>query len=240
MGPRSVLVVQHESTAPPGQLSGALAEAGLHADVRAVQAGASLPAAAAGLAGLAVLGGSMAAWEDDRAPHLPAVRALLLDAVAREVPVLAICLGAQIVADVLGGAARRGEGGVEVGWARLEPTGDDRVTGALEAGDELLLWHRDTFTPPPGSRPLLAGGPVYAEQGFRLGSVWALQPHPEVDAEIIAAWCDDPGSEAELAGGGTTRAALLDGAAERAPAGRRLLDAWATEVVSRARARPGR
>jgi GMP synthase (glutamine-hydrolysing) len=59
--------------------------------------------------------------------------------------------------------------------------------GALQEPAELFEWHHDTFDPPPGAT-LLAGGAVYPSQAFRLGSVVAVQFHPEVDGPLLAGW----------------------------------------------------
>ena len=224
-----VLVVQHEPEAPPAELGRALAAAGLHADVRQPREGQELPDDATGLAGLAVLGGAMSANEDAAFPHLAATRALIRDAASRDVPVLGLCLGAQLAALALGGEIRRGEAGWEIGWAALEPAADDPVAQALGPGRRLFQWHQDTFDPPPGSVPLLRGG-AYGSQGFRLGSVWAVQAHPEVDGEVIAGWCAMDGAPAELAAAGVTVEELVEPALRHRAAARALLDAWCALV----------
>ena len=223
--PRRVLVVQHEPEAPSAELGRALSAAGLDADVRQPRAGAALPPDVSGLAGLAVLGGAMSADEDAAFPHLVATRALIRDAARRELPVLGLCLGAQLAALALGGEVRRGEAGWEIGWAAIEPAGDDPVAGALGAGARLFQWHQDTFVAPPGSVPLLSGG-AYGAQGFRLGSVWAVQPHPEVDGDVIAGWCAMDGADAELVAAGVTPEELVAPAARHRGPARALLDAW--------------
>ena len=71
---------------------------------------------------------------------------------------------------------------VEAEWRVVDP-----VVGALQDPVELFEWHHDTFDPPPGAT-LLAGGAVYPSQAFRLGSVVAVQFHPEVDGPLLAGW----------------------------------------------------
>ena len=232
-----VLVVQHEPSAPPAQLGAALAAARLPWEVRGPGVGAELPETTEGLAGLAVLGGAMGAGDADRHPHLTSVRRLIADARAREVPVLGICLGSQLAAAALGGAARRGELGWEIGWLPARPA-DAADPVAAAVGEEALLfqWHQDTFERPPGARPLLRGG-AYPEQGFRLGSVWAVQAHPEVDRAVIEGWLALGNAEEELAAAGVTPSDLLAPVERWAPAGRRLLDAWCGEVRAALRRR---
>jgi GMP synthase (glutamine-hydrolysing) len=132
----------------------------------------------------------MDADETDDYPHLLATMDLLRDAAGREAPALGICLGAQLAAAALGGRAYPGPAGEELGWTKVELTAAGRadpVTGVLQEPAELFEWHHDTFDPPPGAT-LLAGGAVYPSQAFRLGSVVAVQFHPEVDGPMLTDW----------------------------------------------------
>jgi GMP synthase (glutamine-hydrolysing) len=188
MAPR-LLVVQHEPSSPPGLLTGAAAATGVELVV--VEApGEPVPVTLDGADGLVVLGGVMDADETDDYPHLARTKELLADAAARSAPALGICLGAQLAAAALGGRAYPGPAGEEIGWSKVELTDAGRadpVVGALREPVELFQWHHDTFDPPPGAT-LLAGGAVYPSQAFRLGSVVAIQFHPEVDGPLLAGW----------------------------------------------------
>jgi GMP synthase (glutamine-hydrolysing) len=184
-----LLVVQHEPSAPPGLLAPAAAATGV--ELQVVEApGQPVPVTLDGADGLVVLGGVMDADETDAYPHLARTMDLVRDAAARSAPTLGICLGAQLAAAALGGRAYQGPAGEELGWTKVELTEagrGDPVTGALQEPAELFEWHHDTFDPPPGAT-LLAGGAVYPSQAFRLGSVVAVQFHPEVDAPLLAGW----------------------------------------------------
>ena len=185
-----LLVVQHEPSCPPGRLlAGAAAATGV--ELQVVEApGQPVPATLDGADGLVVLGGEMDADETDAYPHLARTMDLLVDAAARSAPTLGICLGAQLAAATLGGRSYPGPAGEELGWTKVELTEAGRadpVTGALREPAELFEWHHDIFDPPPGAT-LLAGGAVYPSQAFRLGSVVAVQFHPEVDGPLLAGW----------------------------------------------------
>jgi GMP synthase (glutamine-hydrolysing) len=152
--------------------------------------GEPVPTSLDGADGLVVLGGEMDADQTGDFPHLLATMDLLRDAADRQVPALGICLGAQLAAAALGGRAYPGPAGEELGWNKVELTGAGRadpVTGALTEPAELFEWHHDTFDPPPGAT-LLATGAVYPSQAFRLGSVVAVQFHPEVDGPLLRGW----------------------------------------------------
>jgi GMP synthase (glutamine-hydrolysing) len=184
-----LLVVQHEPSAPPGLLAPAAAATGV--ELQVVEASDQpVPVTLDGADGLVVLGGVMDADETHAYPHLARTMDLVRDAAARSAPTLGICLGAQLAAAALGGRAYPGPAGEELGWTKVELTEagrTDPVTGALHEPAELFEWHHDTFDPPPGAT-LLAGGAVYSSQAFRLGSVAAVQFHPEVDGPLLAGW----------------------------------------------------
>jgi GMP synthase (glutamine-hydrolysing) len=170
-------------------VAGAAAATGV--DLEVVEApGQPVPVTLDGADGLVVLGGAMDFDETDAYPHLARTLDLLRDAAARSAPTLGICLGAQLAAAALGGRAYPGPVGEELGWTKVELTPEgqaDPVLGALQEPAELFEWHHDTFDPPPGAT-LLATGGVYPTQAFRLGSVVAVQFHPEVDGPLLAGW----------------------------------------------------
>src|SRR3954452_16414720 len=91
------LIVQHTPTEGLGWLQEWLPDAGVHVHQIHPYLGHRVPASVEGDA-LVVLGGPMGAMEDERAPWLPSVRALLSPSVACGVPTLGICVGAQRLA----------------------------------------------------------------------------------------------------------------------------------------------
>jgi GMP synthase (glutamine-hydrolysing) len=192
---KRLLVVQHQVDGGLGRL-GPLLEAarpGLDVDLRRPDLGDPLPADLAGLDGLVVLGGSMAAWEDERAPWLPHTRALLARAVDESVPVFSICLGAQLLALATGGRVERGAAGIEAGLSDIRPTADaagDPLMAALpEGGFRAAQGHHDAIIELPPRAVLLATGELYRHQAYRVGDVaWAVQYHPEVTADDFDAW----------------------------------------------------
>ncbi len=139
---------------------------------------------------VAVLGGEMGAYDTDAHPYLVDEKQFLIDAVHRGVPVLGLCLGCQLLAESLGGAAYLGER-PEVAFGGLDQVADDAVVGVLTPGPTLAI-HRDTWDLPPGGT-LVARSPAY-NQAFRYGTALGVQPHPEVDETIVEAWLSHDGA----------------------------------------------
>jgi GMP synthase (glutamine-hydrolysing) len=141
-------------------------------------------------AGIVALGGTQHAWDEIAHPYLADERGLLRAAHDAGVPVLGICLGAQVLARALGadvGAAAVPERGLyEV--ELLPASRDDPVLGPGHGlPTTVYQWHLDGFTLPPGAT-LLARSPDGPVQAFRLGRSWGVQFHPEVDDALATAW----------------------------------------------------
>ena len=183
----TVLVVQHDLDTPPAALEPPLAALG----VRTVTWYAlSQPEPPAGdFDGLMVLGGIVNPDGTDGDAPLERERELIADMHARGLPVLGICLGAQLVAQALGGEAGRMAVG-EIGWVRIE-FDDAAQNDALLAGAPRELdvneWHNYACTPPAGAAILARNDACI--QAFRVGATtWALQFHVEVDDAVLEEW----------------------------------------------------
>jgi GMP synthase-like glutamine amidotransferase len=184
-----VLVVVNDDSDPVARLGTWLAEAGLEL-VEA--AGPDLPATLDGYAGLVILGGPMGAMDDAIAPWLPHERQLLRDAVAAELPTLAVCLGAQLLAAANGGRVEPNPEGPEIGAqliAKRTAAATDPLFAALPITPDVLQWHFDAVTVLPPGAVNLASSPLCEHQAFRLGRLaWGVQFHIETTPEIVAAW----------------------------------------------------
>jgi len=189
-----VWVFQHLAAEPPGGIGTGLTRLG-HT-LRIVRCDAEpLPPPDIPAAALVVMGGPMAVYEAARYPWMTAELDWIRAALVRGLPVLGVCLGAQLLAAAAGADVHPGRAGPELGWGpvRLTAAGAaDPLASALagEAGGEAQVfhWHGDTFALPPGAT-LLAGSARYPHQAFRLGdNAYGFQFHFEVTAEIIADW----------------------------------------------------
>lgn len=196
----SLLVVQHQTTCPPGRVGTWLRDAGVDLDVRRPYAGEALPTDLSGHDGLLVLGGQMGCRDDEVAPWLPAVRELIRTAAKGGVPTLGICLGHQLAAVALGGEVGRNPGGRTVGVLTVGDTpqlADDEVLAGA-TGAPVPQWNDDIVTRLPEGGVALADN----ERGDLLlarlaPTVWGVQGHPEADLVIVTAWAvSDSGSPA--------------------------------------------
>lgn len=186
-----VLVVEHQASCPPHLVGRWLEEAGCTLSVCRPHAGDALPALTSYDAVL-VMGGDMGAYDDDRAPWLPALKALVRDAVAASVPVLGICLGHQVMAVALGGEVITNPRGQTVG---LQPVGwsqdaaADPLFGARTGDERAIHWNNDIVVSLPEGGVVLARTPGGEVQVARFAPLaWGVQSHPEVDADIVTGW----------------------------------------------------
>ena len=154
--------------------------------------------------GLVVLGGPMNISEQDRRPHLRTEMRVIEQALAAGKPVLGICLGAQLLAHVLGAPVRRHER-AEIGWYELATTDHGRtdpVVSALGESTRVFQWHMCTFDLPSGTQHL-ARTAGCENQAFRHGScAYGFQFHLEVDQPLIERWLARPEYCAELVDAG--------------------------------------
>lgn len=189
----TVLVVQPDPSDPPGRVGDWLAADGLRLDVRELDQSHQLPSDLAGYAGLVVLGGAASTTDPAHATALAPVRALLRAAVANEVPTLAICLGAQLLAVANGGQVERGAG--EFGAhlvAKRASASSDPLFRDVPITPDVVQWHFDEVTRLPPGAVLLATSPSCEVQAFRLGRLaWGIQFHIETTPDVVRAWADE-------------------------------------------------
>jgi GMP synthase (glutamine-hydrolysing) len=187
-GSRRFVLIQHLAAEGPGLIATVARDHGCTLNIRRMDRGDSLPAASA-LDGLIVLGGTMGVYEAAAYPHLAAEQHLIAEACAREVPVLGVCLGAQLLAAALGARVFRGPA-LEIGFhdVTLTPQGvSDPILGPSGPAFPAFHWHGDTFDLPTGAA-LLAGTAAYPHQAFRAGNALALQFHIELDRSLARDW----------------------------------------------------
>ena len=183
-----ILAIQNDETDAPHLVGLWLEEIGFEIRILRAYAGEPVPLTVpAGISALIPLGGHMNATEDHLHPWLAPERALLKDAIDRDIPIFAICLGTQLLAVAGGGRVEKAAEG-EVGVY---------MVNRLEIPDSIFnfesvpaaQWHEDQVTVLPDGATLLASSKRCENQIYRLGTKsYGVQFHPEIDLEIVKWW----------------------------------------------------
>jgi GMP synthase-like glutamine amidotransferase len=185
------LSIAHQEDAGPGVFADVLRARGVEHDVWLPPAADAPPHDPAGYDAVMVFGGAMDVDQEHRHPWLTPEKVLLRELVEREVPVLGVCLGSQLLAEAAGGTARRAPR-PEIGWHRVEVTDEgsrDPLLAPLAPAFEAFQWHSYEFTPPPGATPLARS--EVCLQAFRRGNAVGIQFHAEVTRTDAETWIDD-------------------------------------------------
>lgn len=187
-----VLVLQHEQGDPKGYLGQLLDAHGIAHDVVESEK-TTLPDPSA-YAAIIALGGSQHVYAEQEYPYLIQEKAWLRTIVSRDIPYLGICLGGQLLADVLGGQVRQ-HIMTEIGFfdVQLTPQGQrDPLFNGLPGYQKVFHWHEDTFDL-PASALLLATSTNTENQAFRHGQcAYGLQYHIELDEDTLNTWLYHP------------------------------------------------
>jgi GMP synthase-like glutamine amidotransferase len=136
-----------------------------------------------------VFGGAMHPDQDAEHPWLGPEATFLRETLDAGVPLLGVCLGAQLIARAAGAWVGPGERS-EVGWFPVELNDrgrEDPVLGAMPERFDAFQWHYYTFELPAGAELLAANDA--ARQAYRIDErVWGVQFHPEVNRTMLDHW----------------------------------------------------
>ncbi len=192
-GPESsgqrALAIVHQRDAGPGVFGEVLRERRIATDEWLIAEESEPPSPPTGYDAVLSFGGAVNTDQEAEHDWLPLEKEVLRDLLEAEMPVLGVCLGAQLVAEAAGAIPRRAAH-PEIGWSEIELTHEgreDSVLGALAGNPRGFQWHSYEFPLPPGA-VALARSPTCL-QAFRLGeSAWGIQFHAEVSASDAATW----------------------------------------------------
>jgi GMP synthase (glutamine-hydrolysing) len=187
------LAIVHQTDAGPGVFAEEMRARGVELDEWLLsERGTGPPVDVANYDAVLTFGGAMHADQEERHPWLRFEKDFLAAMVDDRMPMLAVCLGSQLLAEAGGGRARRASE-PEIGWYEVEITEEGRadpVIGPLAPRFTAFQWHSYEALPADGAA-ILARSPV-CSQAYRLGEVaWGIQFHAEVSAADAQRWADD-------------------------------------------------
>ncbi len=196
----NVLVLRHVPHEHLGTLANALRSNKLDYEYVNFYEDANLNISVDGSCALIILGGPMNVYETDRYPFLEMEDRLIKRAIDKEMPVLGICLGAQLIAKSLGAQVTKNRE-KEIGWYPLKVTDEgikDNLFKHLSVDETVFQWHGDTFEI-PNSAVRLAESPLCINQAFRFSpNVYGLQFHIEVTPHMVLEWLRVPENYEEI------------------------------------------
>jgi GMP synthase (glutamine-hydrolysing) len=186
------LAIVHQRDAGPGVFGAALRAKGVELDSWMPPEGGDPPLPPTGYDAVLVFGGAMHADQEERHPWLGPEKRLLRVLLERQVPLLGVCLGAQLLAEAAGAPPRRAKR-PEIGWYDVDVTEEgatDPLLGPLAPGFTAFEWHSYEFPLPDGATPLARSEACL--QAYRIGDrAWGIQFHAEVSRADADAWIDD-------------------------------------------------
>jgi len=182
------LVLQHLDIESPALIADVLKVAGHQLTTLHLYRGDTLPTAMAGIDGVIIMGGPGSA--NDPTTQMQQELEWVKAAMANGMPMLGVCLGAQVMAKAAG-ASIIASPVRELGWFPIMRTGEaahDPLFCSMPDALPVFQWHGETFTITDAMH-LVATNPQVPAQAFRLARVqYGLQFHVEVDASVIASW----------------------------------------------------
>lgn len=187
-----ILLLQHAEVEHPGKFREFLAEDGHETVAIELDQGEALPASIDGYDALWVLGGPMDVWQEDLHPWLKAEKEFIREAVVeRGTPFLGLCLGHQLLAEVLGGTVGLSET-PEIGVMDVQLTElgvEDVFLDGLPEKFKALQWHSAEVKTLPAGCKVLATSPDCAVQAISWQrKAYSLQFHMEVEADTVENW----------------------------------------------------
>lgn len=146
-----------------------------------------------------ILGGPIGVYDGERYPFINQELKLIEKSLKSEKPVVGVCLGAQLIASVLG-AKVQPMGKKEIGFSSLQLTDEGQKSPlALIGTTPVLHWHGDEFEIPEGAKRLAETG-ICPNQAFSYENILALQFHLEADLDYFEHWLVGHAAELSQAG----------------------------------------
>ncbi len=189
-----VIVIQHVSFEILGTMNALFKDQGIRIKYVNFSRTPDKKPSVKGYDGLVILGGPMNVDDTEYYPHLQTEIAMIQEAMVLDIPILGICLGAQLIAKA--NKAKVCKNPVkEIGWYDVTPTkegADDTFFKHFAGTQKIFQWHGDTFAI-PANAVKLAASETCANQAFKINhNIYGFQFHLEVDEALIHRWLTTP------------------------------------------------
>jgi GMP synthase-like glutamine amidotransferase len=195
---KKALVIMHVESEGPGTLGEFLESYGFRLQTVKLHKEEKLPRSVQKFDAIVSMGGPMGVHDEELYPFLKSETEFLRKAIDQNIPILGICLGAQMIAHACGATVEPADE-AELGWKNIFVTGEGRrdiLFQGLPGTLQVFQWHEDTFEMPHGGT-LLAIGKECLHQAFRYRNAYGIQFHVEVTENMLTDWfetqseCDD-------------------------------------------------
>ena len=182
-----IIIICHANCEPPGYLCTYFDKKSiLYKKVNITDADiASLDLDA--VAGLVFMGGPHSV--NDEHPWLADEISIIQEAVAKDIPLMGVCFGAQLISKALGAEVSTAEH-METGWHRIVADTSKLASNQrlnLKESFEAFEWHEDTFSIPDGAIPIFKGSGI-ENQGYLYAKALAMQFHLEMTEHMVKEW----------------------------------------------------
>lgn len=190
---KNALAIRHVKIEHAGIFGEILSQKGFKINYLDISKGQLLTSGLESYSMLFILGGYMGAYETEKYPFLNYEFKIIEYALKANVPVIGLCLGAQILAKVLGFNVYKGSNGKEIGFFEIKKTQQHPFFSGFDANFKAFQWHGDTFDLPESLR--IFSSEKYPNQGFIYNNTTGLQFHIEVTQDMVKEWLKEYADE---------------------------------------------
>jgi GMP synthase-like glutamine amidotransferase len=179
------LILRHVQIEHAGVFNDTLSSKGI--DIKYIDQAESLPQEDFDM--LFVLGGYMGVYESNQYPFLNREFKIIEHFLKAQKPVIGICLGAQMLAHVLGEKVYKGQNGKEIGWYQIKKENNHKFFNGFPDKLMVFQWHQDTFDLPKNALRIYSSE-KYQNQAFVYENAVGIQFHIELTKDMIKEWVE--------------------------------------------------
>ena len=185
------LVLQHINIEHPGIFLDFMKKDKIHIDTVELDEGEKIPKLDTYDA-MIVMGGPMDTWQEEAYPWLKTEKEEIHKFVSvMKKPFLGLCLGAQLLSEVVGGKVRKMKN-PEIGVMDIFIKNTNSIFSGINKNLKVLQWHSYEVCDLPKNTELLASSPLCGVQAFSFGNAFGLQFHVEQTNETVPQWACVP------------------------------------------------